>query len=190
MTGIRHFHGFLKVKEYIKPGRHLYRYKPRYNTYQFCGCHFSNLMTAVSIWNSCNDFSELNVTIIQLCQNLCHQLFPNRAVNAFGFLQDIPPRKLAFSKNLHITGSQASFFLLCLLFSVSLAGGTPLASTQAPAQWGEQQCLIYNQAAASIASCSQHTAMAPWPSRSPRESATTRQRQRQRKPATVHASTS
>lgn len=88
------------------------------------------------------------------------------------------PQETGFIKYLHITQSCASIFPLCLWFGISLAGGIPLASTQAPAQYQEQWCLIYNQAAASIASCSPHTATALRPSRSPQESTTSRQRQR------------
>lgn len=82
------------------------------------------------------------------------------------------PRKWALSKPCTSPNRKhpSSFFVCSSAFPQRV--GIPLASTQAPAQWGEQQCLIYNQAAASIASCSTHTAMALRPSRSPQETTT------------------
>ncbi len=65
-------------------------------------------------------FTELNVTIIRLYWNLWHKLLPNPAVNAFGF--KIFHQETGFIKNLHVTESQASFFLLCLWFSTSFRG--------------------------------------------------------------------
>lgn len=83
-------------------------------------------------------FTQLKITIIELCCNLWHKLLPNTAVNVFGSLQDIPPGNWLDQKPAQITESQASFFRLCLWFSISLAGGIALASTKASAQWGEQ----------------------------------------------------
>lgn len=60
-------------------------------------------------------FTLLNVTIILLCCNLWHKLLPRAAVNAFPFLQDIPPGNWLYQKPAH---HRISSILLLSLFVV------------------------------------------------------------------------
>ena len=85
-----------------------------------------------------------------------------------------------FIRNLHATQRWASFPRLYLLGHHYTSTGTVWGTIVLDLQSGScVHCQLFPHT---------HTT-APWPSRSPRESATSRKRQRLRKPTVVHAST-
>lgn len=61
-------------------------------------------------------FTQLKITIIELCCNLWHKLLPNTAVDVFGSLQDIPPGNWLDQKT--CTNHRITSILLPSLFVV------------------------------------------------------------------------